>query len=263
MVDHPDDSELALSIVIPAFNEEHRLPATLFLIEEYMAKRGERYEIVVADDGSSDNTVAVATKLGTIVVALPENRGKGAALRAGVARSRGRRVLVCDADLATPIEELETLKEHADRYDLVFASRALADSQIEHRQPWYREILGKTFNKIIQTLGVRGFKDTQCGFKLLDGDVARTLFAQLKINGFAYDVEMTWLALRLGYSIKEVGVRWQHVEESRVHLFVDPLKMFIDVCRFRFYHRGSTAAVGGLRQVDESEADQLGRASRL
>jgi dolichyl-phosphate beta-glucosyltransferase len=230
-----------LSVVIPAYNESGRLPATLQRIDQYLSQRDGAFEIIVVDDGSEDDTVGAARSGGAVVVELPMNQGKGAAVRAGIARSQGSYVLISDADLASPIEELERLEAHRHEAQLVYGSRATSDSRIEQRQPWYREFLGKTFNKIIHVFGVQGVADTQCGFKLIEGDVARQIFGLMKLDGFAYDVELTWLANRLGYRIAEVGVRWQHVEASRVRLFLDPLKMFWDVARFRFLHRGLSA----------------------
>ena len=258
-----------LSIVIPSYNEEDRLPPTLERIDTYVREQRIDAEILVVDDGSSDETARLAGEFlehrNGRVIRLDENRGKGAAVRRGVQEARGRWVLMTDADLSSPIEEhakLATMARDSD-VDIVIASRGLHNSQVEVRQAWVRKTMGRTFNVLMRGMTGLPFKDTQCGFKLLDGNAARALFAELKIDGFAYDVEMTWLALRYGYSIKEVGVRWQHVEESRVHLLLDPMKMFMDVCRVRFYHRGSVVRAGGLPQVDESEADPLGRASRF
>ena len=227
-------------MVIPAFNEAQRLPATLQKIVAYLSQSPIDYEIVVVDDGSQDDTVEVATEQtdnGVRVLRLERNRGKGAALRRGVLATTGRTVLLCDADLSTPIEELERLREQLDEAELVMASRGLSTSRVETHQPFYREWMGKTFNALIRLLGVRGFRDTQCGFKLLDGDVARQLFQHLSIERFAYDVELVWLALRFGYRVKEVGVEWHHVEESRVRLIRDSLLMIRDVSLFRWRHR--------------------------
>ncbi len=226
-----------LSVVIPAYNESERLPATLERINHYLKGREGAWEVIVVDDGSSDGTAEVAREYGVRVIACSENRGKGAAVRTGVAASVGRLVLISDADLATPIEALELLEAHSDDAPFVYGSRAVDASDIRERQPWYRESLGKTFNKIIQALGVSEIRDTQCGFKLLDGDLAREIFSWMKIDGFAYDVEFTWLAQRSGCQIAEIGVPWQHVEASRVHLVVDPIKMFWDVVRMRLLHR--------------------------
>ncbi len=233
---------MSWSVLIPAYNEEDRLLPTLERIVEYFRGRGEEVELLVIDDGSRDQTVAVASAFGAPVrvLELGKNRGKGAALRAGVLASTGDRLLLTDADLSTPIEELEQLEPHLASHSLVIGSRALASSKITHRQPAYREMMGKTFNFIIRILGVRGFHDTQCGFKLLRGDFARDLFAHLTVDRFAYDVEMIWLARRFGARVAEVGVVWAHTPESRVHPVRDSLRMLWDVSRFRFRHWGGS-----------------------
>lgn len=242
-------------MVIPAYEEARRLPRTLERILSHLAGRGDAFEVLVVDDGSRDDTSKVAASFagrGVRVLGLERNRGKGAAVRRGVLESQGERVLLCDADLATPIEELEALEPYLMRAPLVFGSRAVEGSRIEARQPFYREGLGRTFNLIIRLLGVRGLRDTQCGFKLIDGSVARSLFRELTVEGFAFDVELVWLARRAGHAIEEVGVRWNHVQRSRVRLLLDPAKMLWDVLRFRARHtlsrsrrRGAGAPVGG------------------
>ncbi len=244
----PAVSEPDLSVVIPAYNEEGRLGPTLDRVDSYLRARGGDHEILVVDDGSSDGTarlVSAHPARGLRLVRQPGNRGKGAALRRGVAESRGRRVLLSDADLSTPIEEVETLEAHLDAgADLAVGSRAMEDSRVQVRQPLYRELMGKTFNRIIRLLGVRGVRDTQCGFKLLDGEVARRLFARLVTERFAYDVELIWLARRAGCRVDEVGVAWVNSADSRVHPFFDSWTMFKDVLLMRWRHRGEPGASG-------------------
>jgi dolichyl-phosphate beta-glucosyltransferase len=168
------------------------------------------------------------------------NRGKGAVLRAGVLASRGREVLLVDADLSTPIEEVEKLQPRLAEAPVVLGSRSVEGADITLRQPFYREMMGRTFNLIIRMLGVRGLYDTQCGFKLLDGDVARRLFAELTIERFAYDVELVWLARRHRYNVVEVGVRWADSASSRVNPLSDSSRMLWDVLamRWRSWRRG-------------------------
>lgn len=230
-----------LSVVIPAYNEARRLGPTLDRVTGYLRERGIRHEVLVVDDGSTDGTaslVEVHAEPSVRLVRQPENRGKGAALRRGVLESRGRRVLLCDADLSTPIEDLETLEPRlADGAAVVIGSRGVAESDVSVRQPLYRELMGKTFNRIIRLLGVRGLRDTQCGFKLLDGEAARRLFAELRTEGFAFDVELLWLANRHGYRIDEVGVRWIDSPDSRVHPLFDSSAMLRDVLFMRWRHR--------------------------
>lgn len=229
-----------LSIVIPAFNEEERLGDTLDRILSFVGNQGIHHEIIVVDDGSLDQTRQIAQSFedqGVRALGLPVNQGKGAALRTGVLQSQGRRVLVTDADLSTPIEDFTTLEPYLERSPVVFGSRAVRDSRVIRRQPLYRDLMGKTFNKMIRLAGIRGIHDTQCGFKLLEGEVARDLFSRLVTPGFAYDVELTWVARKLGYQVLEVGVRWENSPSSRVHPLLDPPKMLWEILRFRLHHR--------------------------
>ena len=228
------------SVVVPAFNEAQRIGPTLERILVYFERRSPPAEIVVVDDGSSDATAEVAARFtprGVRLVRLPRNRGKGAALRAGVAATSGAAVLVTDADLSTPIEELERLEAALADAELVLGSRAVAGSRITRRQPWHREWMGRSFNRLIRTLGVTSLHDTQCGFKLLRGDVARRLFAEQTVDRFAYDVELVWLARRRGFRVVEIGVAWHDSPASKVHPVRDAASMLIDVLRFRFRHR--------------------------
>jgi glycosyltransferase involved in cell wall biosynthesis len=227
---------LDLSVVIPAYNEVHRLRPTLERVLSYLEGRGLDFEVVVVDDGSSDGTPRVAQDFLSRRVWLLElttNRGKGAALRHGVVATRGRQVLLCDADLSTPIEELEKLEPHLGEAQVVLGSRGVEGSQIEHRQPLYRELMGKTFNLILRLIGFGGFRDTQCGFKLLDGEVARELFPELTVDRFAYDVELVVDAQRRGHRVVEVGVEWNDSPTSRVRPLRDSSRMLLDVLRLR------------------------------
>ena len=230
-----------ISLVIPAYNEAARLGSTLERAVEYLSLRGVSYEVLVVDDGSRDRTVQVAEGFadrGVRVIRHERNRGKGAAVRTGVLASRGDEVLLSDADASTPIEELEKLERSLASAPVVFGSRAVAGADVRQHQPFYRELMGKTFNRIIRLLGVRGVSDTQCGFKLLAGDVARELAARLTIDGFAYDVELVWLARRRGHAIAEVGVIWINSPDSRVDPIRSSLSMLRDVIRMRVRHSG-------------------------
>ena len=225
-----------LSIVIPAFNESSRLGGTLQQVVDHLRAGGQRYEVLVVDDGSSDGTSQVAAGFasqGVKVLRQDVNRGKGAVLRVGVLASEGAEVLLVDADLSTPIQDLEKLRPYLAKAPVVVGSRAVEGAQITRRQPWHREMMGRTFNLLIRILGVRGLRDTQCGFKLLDGDVARQLFAEMTIERFAYDVELVWLARRHGYRVIEVGVTWEDSPQSRVDPLKDSLRMFRDVVALR------------------------------
>ncbi len=233
-----------LSVVIPAFNEERRIGPSLEAIIAYLKARGTAYEILVADDGSRDRTVAAARGFsdgGVRVLPAPENQGKGAATRRGVGASRGRRVLLTDADLSTPIEDLPRLEARLGEAPVVIGSRAVSDSNVVEHQPLYRELMGKVFNRLIRLAGVGGIHDTQCGFKLLDGDAARRVFAEMVTPGFAYDVELVWLARKLGYAVAEVGVTWVNSPDTRVRALTDPPRMLLEIARFRWRHRGRFA----------------------
>lgn len=226
-----------LSVVIPAYNEALRLGPSLRQVTAYLQQRGESYEVLVVDDGSSDATAEVAESFaaeGVRVLRQEVNRGKGAVVKVGVLASRGREVLLVDADLSTPIEELAKLRPHLAEAPLVLGSRSVQGSEVAQRQPFYREMMGRTFNLIIRILGIHGLHDTQCGFKLLAGDVARRLFAEMTIERFAYDVELVWLARRHGYRVVEVGVRWTDHPSSKVDPVSDSLRMLWDVLALRW-----------------------------
>jgi dolichyl-phosphate beta-glucosyltransferase len=228
-----------LSVVIPAYNEESRIPPTLEKLHRYLKDRYGDFEIIVVDDGSSDNTPSAVENLGQKLdgirlVRYAENRGKGYAVRTGVLASRGTLVLMCDADLSTPIEEIEKLKRFIrDGFAVAIGSRGLKESDILERQPWYRENMGKMFNLFVRILVTGGIHDTQCGFKLFRGDIARELFSKSLIDGFSFDVESLFLAKESGYTIKEVPVRWINSPTSRVRIMSDPVKMFLELFQIK------------------------------
>jgi len=237
-------SAIALGVVIPAFDESGRLGATLERILGYLERRGGTFEVIVVDDGSRDDTAAVAGAFatrGVRVLRFPVNRGKGAAVRAGILGTTAERILISDADLSTPIEELERLEPVIGRSPIVLGSRAAAQSRIERHQPFYRELAGRTFNLLVRASGVRGIRDTQCGFKLLVGEIARELAADLTIDRFAWDVELVWLARRRGFAVEEVGVAWRNDPASKVRLGRDSLRMACDLARIRWRHRSEAA----------------------
>lgn len=229
-----------ISIIIAAFNEERRLPGTLLRIVEYMNQRGTPFEIVVVDDGSSDRTAAVSNLMSvrfpTIrTISYGRNRGKGYALRTGVLSSRGESVLISDADLSTPIEEVSRLAPFLEEpgCEVVIGTRALQLSRIIRRQPWWRQGMGRIFNRIVRLFVLDGFSDTQCGFKLFRGTAARRLFDQARINRFAFDVEILALALKRGYRVVEVPITWSNSPASTVHPLRDSLLMLRDLVRIR------------------------------
>lgn len=229
-----------ISIVIAAYNEETRIGDTLRRIHQYVSERQLNHEIIVVDDGSVDGTTSLVKGLAEEIPALRvisygTNRGKGYALRTGVLASQGEMVLVSDADLSTPIEELEVLLPNLsdNAYQVAIGSRALALSQILEKQPWWRRGMGKTFNKIVKLMIMEDFDDTQCGFKLFRGGVARALFAEARIDRFAYDVEVLALAKKHGYRVAEVPIRWINSPGSKVHPVFDSMQMLKDICIIR------------------------------
>ncbi len=234
-----------VSIIIPAFNEEKRVAETLQKITAYAQSKSFSVEVIVADDGSLDNTVKVAkevlgqSKVLHHVLRAPVNCGKGAAVRMGMLEAKGEYRLFSDADLSTPIEELDRFLPLLieKKADIVIGSRAVEGANIVQHQPWFRELMGKVFNKVATLFAFRGIKDSQCGFKCFTGDAAERLFKVQRLNGFSFDVELMFLAQRMGYRVQELPVTWINSAASKVKVFSDPLKMFWDVIRIRWMHR--------------------------
>ena len=223
-----------LSVVIPAYNEEERLPPTLARIGEYLAEQSYESEIVVVDNASSDRTSDVARPSGATVLAEPR-RGKGAAVRTGMLAARGEYILFSDADLSTPIEEVERLLEALRRgHDIAIASRGLAESKLPVRQPWYRELVGRVGNVVVRLAAVHGIADTQCGFKLFPREVAHRLFGAQLMTGIAFDMEILFLAQRLGLRIAEVPVTWVDSPDTRISRVRDSLDALKDLARIRW-----------------------------
>jgi dolichyl-phosphate beta-glucosyltransferase len=226
--------------VVPAYNEEQRLPRTIEAIERYLEGKGIPYELILVDDGSVDGTRLIMEKAAernsrVRVEALPQNRGKGRAIATGVAVARGSEILVTDADLSTPIEELDKLQAALDSgAGIAIGSRAVKGSRVEVSQPIYRVVMGKTFNLMVQALLLPGVWDTQCGFKLLRADVAHAVFAGLTTDRFGYDPEILYRAKKQGVKIAEVPVVWRNSAPTKVSTFRTSLEMFKDVLRIRF-----------------------------
>ncbi|WP_373865120.1 glycosyltransferase [Streptomyces rishiriensis] len=235
----PAAGAVDLSVVIPAYNEERRLGPTLDAVGRHLDATGSpwgSWEILVADDGSTDATrelVTVRRDPRVQLVAGSGNRGKGHALRLGVAASRGRRVLVMDADLATPVEELERLeKALAAGHAAAIGSRAVPGATLGNRQHRTRELLGAAGNLLIRRTTLRGIRDTQCGFKLFDGDKARAAFAASRLNGYAIDVEVLRHFQRAGWPVAEVPVHWSHRPGSKIRP-ADYPRVLRDLVRLR------------------------------
>jgi len=227
-----------LTVVIPAYNEETRLPASLEALAAWLSRRAEPLstEILVVDDGSADRTAARAAETGrrlglaVRVLVHEKNRGKGAAVRTGALAAEGKQVLVSDADFSTPIGEWEKLA--AARAPVAIGSRAIDESLVKERQPFYRVAMGKLFNLVVRFAAVPGIRDTQCGFKLFSRDAAQAVFSRATVDRFAWDVEALLLARKLGYAIAEVPVLWFDSPDSRV-TFLGGAQAYLDVLRIR------------------------------
>lgn len=225
---------------MPCYNEELRLPRTIENIERYLDARNAAYELILVDDGSGDGTrqlmdAAAAHHQSVRVEALPRNRGKGRALAVGVAAAKGDEILVTDADLSTPIEELEKLQAALNSgAGVAIASRALRESRVEVSQPLYRVLMGKVFNLIVQAVLLPGIWDTQCGFKLFRADIARPAFAALTTDGFGYDPEVLFRARKQGVKIAEVPVVWRNSAPTKVSAVRSSFDMLRHVVRVRF-----------------------------
>lgn len=233
-----------LSIVIPAYNEEARLPDTLKSIEEHFA--GRKHEVIVVDDGSLDGTAAVAERSDCQVVRHSCNLGKGAAVKSGVLASRGDLVLIMDADLAVPLAEFSKLETALNiDADLVAGSRSAPGAAVM-RSSWKRKLAGKIFSILVRSLTGLSYRDTQCGFKLFRGDIARALFRLAWCRGYCFDVETLMLAEKLNLQIQEVGIEWHDRPGSKVQLIRDSFRMFRDlmIIRRRFAVATSPAIHG-------------------
>lgn len=230
------------SVVIPAYNEEARLEKTMRTVLEYFQGRGEPFELILVDDGSRDQTCFKARGFQGAhpevrVLRNARNRGKGASVRRGVAAARGEWILFTDADLSTPIQELENLSAALPpEGGVAIASRGLRQARIRVHQPFYREWMGKTFNWMVRGLVLPGIHDTQCGFKLFSRGTARPVFLKCTIPRFGFDVEILYLARRQGAVLAEVPVQWNHSQGSKVSPLRDAAQMFLDLFRVRLRH---------------------------
>lgn len=233
-----------LSVVIPAFNERKRIGKTLERIKEHLSVNlNDDFEIIVVDDGSCDGTADFAKEtLSDIkyssVIQSDSNYGKGHAVRTGVLKANGQYVLFSDADLSTPIEEVDRFLDILQSgYDIVIGSRGLSDSKVKVRQNYLRQLMGKVFNTLARFFSFRGIKDSQCGFKCFRGDIAEHLFSIQKIDGFSFDAEVLYLAQKFGLKVKEEPVIWVNSPESTVSLYSDPLKMIGELFLIKWSHR--------------------------
>ncbi len=237
-----------LSIIVPAYNEEARIGATLERMVAYLEARGESFELLVVSDGSDDGTNAIVNRIAEAhaqvrLMTYSPNRGKGYAVRVGMLAAGGERLLFSDADLATPIEEIEKLSEALDNgCDIAIGSRDTVGSQLIRRQSMVREMGGRFFNQLVQLIAVPGIHDTQCGFKLFTRRSALAIFSRCQIDHFAFDVEALFLARKYGLRISEIPVRWAHQEGSKVRFVRDAIRMLKTLFRIRFTHYGEATS---------------------
>nr|WP_290668660.1 dolichyl-phosphate beta-glucosyltransferase [Ardenticatena sp.] len=248
----PISEQPFLSIVIPAYNEERRLPPNLKRVLEYLDTQPFEAEVIVVDDGSEDRTVERAREVvaGDPRVRIIENEhyGKAYAVRTGMLAARGEIVLFSDADLSTPIHEVERFFPYFEQsYDIVIGSREGGGPNQRVGEPFYRHLMGRVFNLLVQLLAVPGIQDTQCGFKAMRREAVHDLFPRLRIHDGSkgpvkgsmvtgFDVELLFLALQLGYKVKEVPVAWRYGRESKVNPLLDSWRLFRDVLMVRWNH---------------------------
>ncbi len=220
---------MRLSLIIPAYNESQRIRATLEAAEDYLNRQDYDYEIVVVDDGSTDDTAEVvrASHPEVRLDAYFPNRGKGYAVRHGMAMATGAYRLFSDADASTPIEEVERMWPRFDQgADVAIGSRALPDSHVDVHQPWYRENMGRAYNGMLRVLRLTRFHDTQCGFKMFTARAAEIIFSRQTIDGFGFDPEVLYIAQRHGLRVDEVAVHWVNCPLTRVNAITDSARMF-------------------------------------
>lgn len=233
-----------VSLIIPCFNEEKRLGKSLEKLKEFLKDFNQEIEVIIVDDGSSDNTYKLALSYAPSfknlkVIALDRNRGKGAAVNRGFQESGGEIVVFTDADFSTPISEINKLLIKINEgNDIVIGSRALDRSSVKKHQKFLREMMGRTFNLFVKLLAVRGISDTQCGFKAFYKPTCTKVFERQTIFDFGFDVEILFIARKFGLKIAEVPVLWYNDERSSVNPIKDSVKTLYDLAKIRLVHAG-------------------------
>lgn len=243
-------ASVPFTIVVPAYNEERRLPTSIRDIRAFFSGINDPFEVLVVIEKSKDRTVelarAAAEGEGRIqVIDNQVHRGKGFAVKSGMLRAKGEIVFFTDADLSTPLAEILQFMAHFKAHpetDVLIGSRSHAKSQVIKRQSLFRQTLGRTFNKLVQLISVRGIEDTQCGFKAFRAEACREVFSRQTLDGFAFDVEVLMLAQRLGYKIGVLPVRWINSPDSKVRILIDPFKMLWDLLKVRLIVRRTIRA---------------------
>jgi glycosyltransferase involved in cell wall biosynthesis len=236
-----------LSVIIPSFNEQENLKRNVLKqVYRYLEQQDYNYELILSDDGSTDGTLeklqAFAQQRASAKVLANQHRGKGPTVSSGMLAATGKWRLFTDFDQSTPLPELEKLLAYTDRYQIIIGSREIKGA-LRDKEPWHRHLMGRGFNWLVQTLAVPGIKDTQCGFKLFSQEAAAALFSKLQIYGQdsrqedaftgAFDVELLFLARKLGFAVKEVPILWRHYQTDRVNPVKDSWRMFQDIVRIR------------------------------
>lgn len=231
-------AQVFLSVVIPAYNEEARISATLERVISYLEGRSYSWEVLVADDGSSDGTARLvaemaATRPNLRLMSL-SHRGKGWAVKNAMLAAKGEYRVLCDADLSVPIEQVERLlPPEVEGVDIALGSRAVKSAQ-RIGEPSRRHLMGRIYNALVRTIAVGGIQDTQCGFKCYRGEVVPSLFQRQTMDGFAFDVEVLFLAGKDGLTLREIPVDWYYRENSKVRAFRDSMAMTLDLLRIRW-----------------------------
>jgi dolichyl-phosphate beta-glucosyltransferase len=236
---YSEGSNKSISIIIPMYNEEKRVSKTIEKIVQYMQEKGNEYEILTVDDGSTDNTLEVVGKLveqndNIRLLKNPGNKGKGYSVKHGMLKAKKDCVLFSDADLSTPIEELEKMIPELQAFDVVIGSRKTEGSDIQVKQPFYRTLAGKIFPIVVNIILLPNIKDTQCGFKLFTKKAAQEVFNLQTIDGFSFDAEILFIANKKKYNIKEVPVIWINDADSKVRIIRDSMRMFKELLKIRW-----------------------------